>query len=151
MRRIHRPSPAVVLAMIALTVSLTGTGFAFGRNAGDPATAKAAAAVTWHNLTLKNGWAYAGYNSYHAAWFKDADGFVHLRGSLFDGTSGEAAFRLPSSARPNKTVWLQVYAINGSSGGLEILPSGKAFPFDDNSDVNVIGYTSLDGLTFAVP
>jgi hypothetical protein len=149
MRRFHSPSKATVLALLALTVSLSGTGFAFGRGASDQAST-AAAAVQWHALTLRSGWVYADYDSYHAAYYKDSGGVVHLRGSLSSGTTG-AAFRLPLAARPSHTLWLSVYALNGSTGGLEIVPAGWAYAFDDNSNANVSGYTSLDGISFRVP
>jgi hypothetical protein len=149
MRRIHSPSKATVLALLALTVSLSGAGLAFGRGASNQEPA-AAAAVQWHALTLKSGWVYAGSDSYHAAYYKDPGGVVHLRGSLSSGTTG-AAFRLPLAARPSHTLWLSVYAFQGSTGGLEILPNGWAYAFDDNSNVNVSGYTSLDGISFRVP
>jgi hypothetical protein len=139
----------VVLAMMALTVSLMGTGFAFGRSAGGQGPTTAAAAVTWEKVDLKNGWAYADYDSFHVAWYKDSDGNVHLRGSLFDGGSGTVAFKLPAAARPDHTVWLSVYAVNGSTGGIYILPTGQVYPFDDNGDANVISYTSLDGVTYS--
>jgi hypothetical protein len=44
-----------------------------------------------------------------------------------------------------------VYAFNGSTGGLEIVPAGWAYAFDDNSNANVSAYTSLDGISFRVP
>jgi hypothetical protein len=152
MRRIHSPSKATVLALLALTVSLSGMGLAFGRGASNQAPT-AAAAVHWHALTLQNGWVYAGFGSYHAAYYKDSGGVVHLRGSLSSGTPyPTAAFRLPLAARPVHTLWLTVYALSGASGGLVIYPNGQAKAFDDtgtNSDV--IGYTSLDGISFRVP
>jgi hypothetical protein len=63
---------------------------------------------------------------------------------------------VPSSSgcrsEPKHTLWLSVYALNGSTGGLEIDPDGRAHVFDDSgSDTNVLGYTSLDGVTFTVP
>jgi hypothetical protein len=105
----------------------------------------------WHSLALLGGWAYGGFNSYHAAYYKDSGNVVHLRGSAAGGNPGDAVFRLPAAARPARTLWLQVYAIAGSSGGLKIQPDGQAFLFDDNSDNNVIGYTSFDGISFRVP
>ena len=152
MRRIHSPSKATVLALLALTVSLSGAGLAFGRGASNQAPT-AATAVQWHALTLNNGWVYAGFDSYHAAYYKDAGGVVHLRGSLSSGTPyPAAAFRLPLGARPAHTVWVPLYAVNGSTGGLVIYPTGWAKAFDDSgTNSDVVGYTSLDGISFRVP
>ena len=150
MRRFHRPSRPTVLALIALTVSLSGTGFAFGRSANNaqPQTV----ALTWHAITLKNGWVYADFGSYHAQYSKSG-GIVRLRGSLSSGSPYPAvAFRLPIAARPRHTLWLPVYALSGSSGGLEIDPDGRVKVFDDSgSNTDVTGYTSLDGISFSVP
>ena len=152
MRDIRRPSSATVLAVLALAVSLSGTGFAFGRSASNQQAQPQAVSVTWHALTLKNGWVYADYDSYHAGYYKDSGGIVHLRGSLAGGTAYPAVvFRLPVGARPNHTLWLPIYAVNGSSGGLEIDPDGRAKVFDDNSGSDVNGYASLDGISFRVP
>jgi hypothetical protein len=138
----------IALAVIALTVSIVGAGFAFGRTGGRE---QVMAPVTWHQLTLRNGWGYGENDSYHAAWYKDAGGIVHLRGSLAGGSPVDMAFRLPIAARPNRTLWLQVYAFNGSAGGLQVLPTGRAYAFDDSAGPGVTGYTSLDGVSFWVP
>jgi len=148
MRRFHRPSTPTALALIALTVSLSGTGFAFARSSSDQAVTPAAAA-SWHTLTLRNGWSYADFDSFHAAYFKDGNGVVHLRGSAAGGTDGAAVFQLPTGSRPKHTVWLTIYAFDGAAGGLEIKPTGKAFVFDTTgSDTDVLGYSSFDGVTF---
>jgi hypothetical protein len=44
-----------------------------------------------------------------------------------------------------------VYAYAGSSGALNILPTGQAFLFDNNGGANVTKFSSLDGITFRVP
>ena len=151
MRRIHGPSKATVLALLALTVSLSGTGFAFGRAASNQAPTSAAA-VQWHTLTLVNGWVYADYDSYHAGYYKDSGGIVHLRGSMSSGTPfPSAAFRLPLGARPAHPLWFPVYALNGAPGALAIYPTGWAKAFDNNGNANVTGFTSLDGVSFRVP
>jgi hypothetical protein len=144
---------ALAISTLALTLSLAGTGNAVTASAARPAAPHAAPASlpAWHSLTLTGGWNYGGYGSYHAALYKDSQNVVHLRGSLAGGT-GADAFRLPSGDRPAHTLWLQVYALGGSSGGLEITPDGFATPFDPTgSNANVSGYTSLDGISFRVP
>jgi hypothetical protein len=145
--------PALAVSMVALTLSLAGTGYAVTTDAAHPAAPAAAPAAlpAWHSLTLIGGWKYGGFSSYHAAFYKDSQNVVHLRGSLASGT-GRDAFRLPKGDRPAHILWLQVYAFQGSSGGLEIDPDGLASPFDDTgNNANVTHYTSLDGISFRVP
>jgi len=145
---------AFVLSAIALFMALGGTGYALTQtDSAQPADQSAPASATlpaWHSLTLTGGWTYGGYDSYHAAYYKDSQKIVHLRGSAAGGGSSAPAFRLPLTARPSHTLWLQVYAVQGSSGGLQIEPSGKAFLFDDGGGM-VTAYTSLDGISFRVP
>jgi hypothetical protein len=106
----------------------------------------------WRNLTLTGGWVHGGFDSYRAGYYKDAQQVVHLRGSAMNGDPGQSVFRLPRGYRPSHTLWLPVYAFNGSAGGLEILPTGRAWLFDaSGSNANVVGYSSFDGISFRVP
>ena len=144
---------ALAISMLGLTLSLAGTGHAATASGARPAAPHAAptSLPAWHSLTLIGGWTYGDFGSYHAAFYKDSQNVVHLRGSLTSGT-GTNAFRLPKGDRPAHTLWLQVYALQGSSGGLEITPDGFASPFDPTgTDANVRGFTSLDGISFRVP
>jgi hypothetical protein len=147
-------SVGFVLATIALFISLGGTGYALTQtNASQPPDAgvRSAAVPAWHSLTLTGGWVSGGYGSSHAGYYKDAGHVVHLRGSAKSGDTSMVAFRLPPGARPGHTLWLPVYAYDGSAGALEIDANGKAYFFDANSNVNVTGYASLDGISFRVP
>lgn|SRR5262245_25295172 len=149
MRRL-RPSAPLVLATLALTMSLIGGGIAFGRGAAEHRSSLAP--VTWHRLDLLNGWTYGDFDTYHAAWYKDGGGIVHLRGSIMGGGEDLSAFRLPRSARPGHDLYLSVAAYDGSSGALLVLKDGNVIAFDDTSDnVNVTQFTSLDGLSFKTP
>ena len=152
---------AFAVSVAALVMSFGGAGYALSQASASPAAHKAVASRTpapavahlpaWHGLALTGGWTYGGFGSYHAAYYKDSGHVVHLRGSAASGSTSQAVFRLPRGARPSHTLWLLVYAFNGSSGGLEIRPDGHAFLFDDNSGNNVTGYTGFDGVTFRVP
>jgi hypothetical protein len=136
---------AFAVSVAALILSLGGTGYAL-TSPSSAATAKPA----WHNLTLINGWHNGGFGSYAAAFYKDPNGIVHLRGSAAGGSG--AVFTLPRGDRPSHTLWLSIYAFDGSSGGLEITHSGRAFPFDNTgTDIDVKDYTSFDGVSFPVP
>jgi hypothetical protein len=155
MRSLRWGPSAFVLSAIALFVALGGTGYAVTRaDDAQPASQSARAHTAlpaWHTLTLTGGWTYAGWDSYHAAYCKDSQGIVHLRGSAAGGDTSVPAFRLPPTARPSHTLWLHIYAVNATSGGLEIEPSGNATLFDHESGVNVTAYSSLDGISFRVP
>jgi hypothetical protein len=146
---------AFVISVIALFIALGGNGSALTQANGSQLANRSASATTalpaWHNLTLTGGWTYGGYNSYHAAYYKDSQGIVHLRGSATGGSTSQAVFRLPPRNRPSHTLWLPVYAYGGSAGGLEIDSNGKAFLFDTNGGANVKGYSGLDGVSFRVP
>jgi hypothetical protein len=153
---------ALVVSAIALFMSMGGTGYALNQTASAPKASQAASAAAakpakhdWHSLTLTGGWKYAGFDSDHAAYYIDASGVVHLRGSLWQGSTTSAAFRLPVGARPSHVLWLLVYANHGSSGELQINPTGRAFissPYSLlGSTQQVTLWTSLDGISFPVP
>jgi hypothetical protein len=148
MRRFHSPSKATVLALLALTVSLSGTGFAFGRGASNQAPA-AAAAVQWHALTLRSGWVYADYDSYHAAYYKDSGGRAPSRIAV--ERDDWRRFQAPArgTTQPHAlALGLRTQRIDRWSRDRS---AGWAYAFDDNSNANVSGYTSLDGVSFRVP
>ena len=155
MPRLRWGPSAFVLSAIALFMALGGTGYALTQaDSARPAKQSApprTALPAWHNLTLTGGWTYGGWDSYHAAYYKDSQGIVHLRGSAAGGSTMAPAFRLPRNARPSHTLWLQVYANNGTSGGLEIQPNGDATLFDNVGGLDVTLYSSLDGISFRVP
>lgn len=138
------------VSLLALTLSLGGTGYALTVASHSPARQAAPAALPkWHNLTLLNGWHYGGSSSYHAAFYKDSGSVVHLRGSA--SGSNELVFRLPAGDRPAHTIWLPVYTNNATVGGLEIESNGSAFLFNGNGNGDVGAYSSFDGVSFRVP
>lgn len=155
MSRLRWGPLAFALSAIALFVALGGTGWALTQgNGSQPANRSALstrALPAWHSLGLTGGWTYGGYGTYHAAYYKDSQGVVHLRGSAAGG--GGSVFRLPSGARPAHTLYLPVYAFDGSAGGMEIDPDGRAYLFDasPSGNANVTGFTSFEGISFRVP
>ena len=155
MLRLRWGQSAFVLAAIALFVALGGTGYALDRTNGtspmNPGAFAHTALPAWRDLTLTGGWQYGGYGASTAGYYKDSQGVVHLRGSAAKGSISKAAFQLPPKARPSHTLWLQVYANNGQSGGLQIKPDGTALLFDNVNGANVTVFTSLDGIAFRVP
>lgn len=104
----------------------------------------------WQPITLKNKWvAYSmGWND--AEYFKDALGFVHLRGMITGGTraDGTEIFELPEGYRPVNKELLMTIVQNGSGG------YGKVGRIDADPNGQVViriagdGWLCLDGLTF---
>ena len=138
------------VSLLALTLSLGGTGYALTVASQPPASHEARAALPkWHNLTLLGFWHYGGSDSYHASFYKGSGGVVHLRGSAAGGT--ELVFRLPKGDRPSHTIWLPVFAHQASLGALSIIPNGEAFLFDNSNGANVHAFASFDGVSFRVP
>lgn len=94
---------------------------------------------------FENSW--VNYNTasfYGAAFYKDALGFVHLRGLVKSGTvgTGFAIFTLPTGYRPLKQLGYVVNA-NTAFGNLRISTDGKVF-LETGSNA----YLFLDGITF---
>ena len=144
LRSLIGQSPAIVIATVALVLSVAG-----GATAATVSGNVAATSVTWHPLTLINGWRYGGFSSFHAAYYVDASHVVHLRGSARIGTAGQPVFRLPSSVRPSHVISVLVYASGGVAGSMNILPSGQVTVFDQTgSDSAVRDFTSFDGVSF---
>ena len=144
LRSLIGQSPAIAIATVALALSLAG-----GATAATVSSDAGASSVTWHSLTLINGWRYGGFNSFHAAYYVDANHVVHLRGSARIGTAGKPVFRLPTSVRPSHVISVLIYASGGVAGALSILPSGQVTVFDQTgSDSAVRDFTSFDGVSF---
>jgi hypothetical protein len=145
LRALMSQSPAIAIATAALVISA-----ASGAAASAVMTHGTATRVTWHNLTLINGWGNTGaFDSFRAGYYVDANHIVHLRGSARLGSSGTAAFRLPRGVRPSHVLSVVIYSDTGPAE-MNILPNGLAKPFNPGSTgSNVSDFTSFDGVTFA--
>lgn len=150
LRSLIGQSPAIAIASAALAMSVAGGATAATVAREAPATpAASAASVTWHPLTLLNGWKYGTFNSFHAAYYVDANHVVHLRGSARHGVDHMPVFRLPASVRPSHVISVPIYASGGIVGAMNILPSGQVTVFDQTgSDSAVRDFTSFDGVSF---
>jgi hypothetical protein len=142
LRSLIGQSPAIAIASAALVMSVAG-----GATAATVAHENAATSVKWHSLTLINGWKYGGFNSFHAAYYVDANHVVHLRGSARTGLAGKPVFRLPSGLRPSRVLSIPIYTSLGPAE-MNILPGGQVITFDENSDQDVRDFTSFDGVSF---
>ncbi len=151
LRSLASQSPAIIISVVALAFSLgSGAGYAASTTASHPA---AAAKVTWHKLSLRNGWkpGPAAFDT-AAPKYKVSGGVVYLTGvAVYAPNTGTATPPavvgvLPKAERPTHNLWLGIfnYAASGSAD-LEIATNGQ---------VKVIGgpdaayFTSLAGVSF---
>jgi hypothetical protein len=107
--------------------------------------ARTASSIKFTDAKLLSGWRYGGDNSAWPGYALDSLGVVHLRGGLFDGTSGRPAFVLPQALRPSEPIRVPIYTSGFTAGSLTVGTNGHATP----SGAAVAGYASLDGITFA--
>jgi hypothetical protein len=142
LRSLIGQSPAIAIASAALVMSVAG-----GATAATVAHESPATSVRWHNVTLLNGWKYGGFNSFHAAYYVDANHVVHLRGSARTGLVGKPVFRLPASLRPSHVLSIPVYVSQGVAQ-MNILPTGQVSVFDQQNGQLVRDFTSFDGVSF---
>ncbi len=130
------PSPALVIACVALFAALGGASYA--------ATSLGAKGIHWTNAHLENGWQQGCCGAGAPGYAKDSLGVVHLRGALQSGSDDVAAFVLPSSMRPHHNLFLPVYCCGGNYASVRISHSGNVTPFGSG----VTGFLSLAGITF---
>jgi hypothetical protein len=142
LRSLVGQSPAIATAALVLSVAGGATAATVHSSAGTTS-------VTWHPLTLLNGWQYGGFNSFHASYYVDAHHVAHLRGSARQGTADKPVFRLPPSVRPSHVISVIIYASGGSPAAMSILPSGQVGVFDQTSTQSAVrDFTSFDGVSF---
>jgi hypothetical protein len=98
-------------------------------------------------LKLKNGWTSEPFGTGPAS-VELSKGIVRFAGAISGGRSADVLFKLPSTMKPSKDVYIQVDLCDTTNGRLEILPSGKVTVQgeDDGTDANC--FTSLDGASF---
>ncbi len=106
----------------------------------------AGSALTNSYPPLENGWVSADhtYGTGAPAAAIDAEGIVHLSGSLESGTDGHIAFVLPAADRPPSATYIETYTDAGTTGYVYVTPAGDVIP----TGPDVSGYTNLAGITF---
>ena len=155
-----RPTPSLVISLIALFVALGGTSYAaitalprdsvgtkqLKNNAVTPAKIKAVAPL-WHAVgaagepAFQNGWVNEGPTSDETAGFaEDRSGLVRLKGVIQSGTN-DTVFTLPAGYRPSKNVIETMLRQNGPNE-LIVHPDGGVVI------TGGLGFASLDGVTF---
>jgi hypothetical protein len=97
----------------------------------------------WIVPTLLNSWVNYDPTFNEAGYYKDANGFVHLRGMVKNGSS--TIFTLPSGYRvkAGSRIWLMTTQGNSGLGRVDIYPNGNVLYISGGN-----GWLSLDGLIF---
>jgi hypothetical protein len=111
-----------------------------------------AGALVPQDLALVNGWIEYGSGFGTPAFYKDAEGMVHLEGTIYCTTPntgcGAVAF-LPASSRPDHEISLPIVVGGPSMGALSIQPDGRISVLDQSAGAsNAEVFTSLDGASF---
>jgi hypothetical protein len=155
----------VALSLLALIVAFGGSAAAvYAASGGDAliaqrslsgnrlrlntVTDKEVVDLVWHPLTLLHGW--VNYNTSRVpAWALDAQGIVHFRGAIANGTSLQFA-RLPVAVRPTAVVCVATNLTGAAPGRINIHPDGSADVGYYNAFSDAQTFTSLDGVTYTV-
>lgn len=96
----------------------------------------------WRNVTFQNGWANYGSGYHFVQYYKDGEGFVHIRGLGQGGTYASAViFNLPPGYRPVARALFNAIA-SDANGRFDVLPDGNVLA------VNGTGWMSFEGATF---
>jgi hypothetical protein len=150
-RSIIRQSPAIIISLTALTLSLGGgVGYAASVATSNASVTK----ITWHALPLRNQWrdaAKAGFKGLGNAEYTVSNGVVYLTGVVDRANQSlpipSVIGVLPKGARPSHSLWLAAYnyAAAGESQ-IAILPNGDVEVFGNGGDENF--FTSLAGIEF---
>ncbi len=104
------------------------------------------------DLALTGGW--IGYSSGYGtpAFYKDAEGMVHLEGALqctTPNTGCGAVASLPAGYRPNHDLEFPIVAGGPTLGLLTVLPDGRIYVTDPSpGSSNSEAFASLEGATF---
>lgn len=146
-----RPIRILALAVPALAIATStvpATAAVAAQTAPGRAARPALTGVTWHNLTLLNGWQSSSDGARTPAWAV-SNGIVYLSGIIKQPPSGTSPVvaQLPSGARPTMTQYAQIAAYHTFSGYLTISPGG-VITVGSQQYVNEKTATSLGGVSF---
>jgi hypothetical protein len=103
--------------------------------------------LVFHPLALLNDWGNYNGSDRIPSFAIDAQGVVHFRGAIEDGSDSNA-FTVPAVISPGSTVWLTADQDSATTGRIYINPDGNAYVEDDPNVPGSSDFTSLDGLTY---
>jgi hypothetical protein len=107
-----------------------------------------AANVTWHNLSLINGWQTA--TGTGSPRYAISNGVVYLTGGLTQLSPGSEEFAvLPKAARPSHAMYRSITGFGGVEVTLFILPGGEMQAFS-NPTSTAQQFSSLTGVSYPV-
>jgi|SRR5262250_695034 len=140
-RSLVRQSPAAtIIATVALVFSLGGgAGYA-------ASSVSSSTTITFHTLTLKNGWKPAtGFAGIRPPAYAISGGVVYLTGGMHQPSGSIRKFAvLPLGVRPKHTLWIGVFSEATTSAFLEIQPTGAMFIGGTDAQF----FASLAGVSF---
>jgi hypothetical protein len=148
---IIRQSPAIIISLTALTLSLGGgVGYAASVAAGNAQVTK----ITWHALPLRNQWRDAvkgGFTGEGNAEYTVSNAVVYLTGVVDRANQGlpipSVIGVLPKGARPVHRLWFAAFNESASGGSeIAISPNGQVEVLGSGGDENF--FTSLAGIEF---
>jgi hypothetical protein len=167
--------PVLIISMLAVALSIGGGAYASAQAAGGgpganlprnvpaltpahhPATTQAATSpvVTFHGLSLANGWQSENTNDGTGnPRVGLLNGVVYLKGSVAQPTPGSSLFsQLPSADRPVDTMLIPVWTSGGNLGTLEITTDGRMFLFSNapcGSGNTAQCFTSLATISYPI-
>jgi hypothetical protein len=135
--RLRFPSPALIVACLALFAALGGGAYA--------ARLSSTASLHWTKAKLKDNWKRFSNVVAPPSYAEDSSGVVHLRGGISGGAPFGAAFILPKRMRPSHELFIAVYTESNTTGSVQITPKGLVVVSGSNSTT----FASLDGVSFA--
>jgi len=116
---------------------------------------KLASTLTFENVTLATGWGYGTGNCSPDPGpqvAKTPQGIVYMKGSVcFSGGGTALMFTLPAAYIPANRVFVPVLVDGPAVGAIEITTSGQVIAFDAGSIGSAGRFTSLTGVTYALP
>jgi hypothetical protein len=133
-RSLFAQSPAIVISVLAVALSLGGGAYASTHLSGSNSPT-ITSGVSWTSLSLINGWASEN-GTYGTGNPKVAEqsNIVYLSGSLAQATPGSDEFAvLPSSFRPTHNLYITVYTNGDTSGTLYIGSNGEMEAYSSGS------------------
>lgn len=164
-----RPSPALIVAVIALVAALAGTALAgtdgltkavtkskVKKIAKTQADKRIDARVLKHEPlhligaagepAFQNEWSNYGTSYSSAGFYKDPSGIVHLQGTMNDTTDNSVAFTLPAGYRPGEDLYMPAAGDGPVAANLVVQSDGDVYP--DCAGPNCAPAIGIDGLSY---